>query len=73
MERVMYWHFIYADRYTHQKNIILYNNQTEYYMDNFRKKLWWEYGHQLDYSIKIVHNIQQEIAQSLKKILKQNS
>ena len=65
--------FIYADRYTHQKNIILYNNQTEYYMDNFRKKLWWEYGHQLDYSIKIVHNIEQEIAQSLKKILKQNS
>ena len=65
--------FIYTDRYTHQKNIILYNNQTEYYMDNFRKKLWWEYGHQLDYSIKIVHNIEQEIAQSLKHILKQNS
>ena len=65
--------FIYTDRYTHLKNIILYNNQTEYYMDNFRKKLWWEYGHQLDYSIKIVHNIEQEIAQSLKHILKQNS
>lgn len=65
--------FIYTDRYTHQKNIILYNNQTEYYMDNFRKKLWWEYGHELDYSIKIVNNIEQEIAQSLKHILKQNS
>ena len=65
--------FIYTDRYTHQKNIILYNNQTEYYMDNFRKKLWWEYGHQLHYTIKIVHNIEQEISQSLKHILKQNS
>lgn len=65
--------FIYTDRYTHQKNIILYNNQTEYYMDNFRKKLWWEYGDKLDYSIKIVNNIEQEIAQSLKHILKQNS
>ena len=65
--------FIYTGRHTPQYNIILYNNQIEYYMDNFRKQLWWDYGHECKYTIKVVHNMEQEISQSLKKIYKQNS
>ena len=47
--------------------IILYNNQIDYDIDNFRKQMWWQFGSTLNYTIQIKQNIEKAIDRAVRR------
>ena len=49
------------DRKTKNTRIILYNSQIDYDINNFRKRIWWEFGTSFKYTIEIVQDMDKAI------------
>lgn len=67
MLAIVYWDIV-NDCY----DIILYNNQIDYHIDNFRKNLWWEFGNTVQYKISVVTDMEKAFSEATYTILNQN-